>query len=96
MWSTSNYGAIADPVNDPFAILVTDQSNATSIENAQVGPGLFPDKIGLLVSEEDNSPTSGTKRKRYAVSSRKKFMKLSTGGRVGAYQDDSIYISTTQ
>ena len=28
-WSTSNSDAIADTVNDPFAIVVPDHSNAT-------------------------------------------------------------------
>ena len=62
-WSKSNYDVIADPVNDPFAIVVPDQSNATPPDNALVGPGLSPDTIEISVSEGDHSPTSGTNRK---------------------------------
>ena len=38
-WSTSNSDAIVYPVNDRFAIVVPDQSNATPPENTQVSQG---------------------------------------------------------
>ena len=90
-WSTSNSDAIADQVNDPLIIVSPDQSNAT-----KVIPGLSPDTIGISVSEGDHSPISGIKRKRSVGSSCKKIMKSSTGGRVGAYQNESRPILTIQ
>ena len=58
-WSTSNSDAIADPVNDPFAIVVPYQSNEKPPETAQVSPSLSPDTIGISVYKGDHSPTSG-------------------------------------
>ena len=76
-WSTSNYDSIADPVHDPFSIVVPNKSNATPPDNAHVSPDLSPDTLGISVSEEDHPPTSGTKRKSTAVCSREKVMNLS-------------------
>ena len=95
-WSTSDSDAISDPVNDKFSVVVPDQSNETSPEKSQVIPCLYPYTIVISVSEGDQSPTSGAKRKSSAVRSCEKVMKSSTGGRVGSYQEKRRSISTTK
>ena len=94
--STSTSDAIADPVNDPFVIVLPDEYNATPLYNAQVSPGNFPDTNGISVYEGDHLSTSGTKHKSSAVRSHEKVTELSTGGRFGSYQDESSSILTTQ